>query len=120
MEAFLVLLGIYLFAVLIVLPIWTIIKVTSQRRDQEILQQQLTALQQELQALRAGAKQPSSPVTPSQPFTAATVVPPPATVVPPPSAVAPVVPAVAAPLPVTTAPVAAPLPTPPAPSAEPP
>jgi len=64
MEAFLVLLGLYLFVVLIVLPIWTIVKIIRQRSDQEILQQQLSALQQEIQTLRSELKhQPASPTT---------------------------------------------------------
>ena len=70
MEQFLVLLGIFLFAVLVVLPIWTIVKITRQGRDQDVLQRQITALQQEVQALRAEIKTP--PTTPAQPafFTA--------------------------------------------------
>ena len=60
MEAFFVLLALYLIAAIVVLPIWTIIKITQQRRDQEILQQQLTFLEKEVQALRAELK--SSPV----------------------------------------------------------
>jgi len=80
MEAFFVLLALYLIAAVVVLPIWTIIKITQQRRDQEILQQQLTFLEKEIQALRAELK--SSPVAPAP---APAVAPAPQSVTPPPA-----------------------------------
>ena len=52
MEALLVLLALYLIGVLLLLPIWTIIKFSSQREDQERLQRQLLALEREIQSLR--------------------------------------------------------------------
>ena len=80
MESFLVLLGLFLFAVLVVLPIWTIVKILRQRSDQEILQQQLTALQQEIDSLRSALSYlqgaPAQPVpAPAQPVAASPVAP---------------------------------------------
>jgi len=100
MESFLVLLGLFLFAVLIVLPIWTIVKIHSQRRNQELLQQQLRGLQQEVQTLRADLKhQPTAPAQPESvapppvvpvytPPAPASVSVMPAVITPPPAAVA--------------------------------
>lgn len=62
MESFLVLLGLFLFAVLFVLPIWTVVKLNARRRDQELLQAQVNALKLEVQALRSDLKQPPAPV----------------------------------------------------------
>ena len=95
MEALLVLLALYLIGVLLLLPIWTIIKFSSQREDQERLQRQLLALEREIQSLR-------TQLTGSAP-------PPPVAPAPAPVAVQPVV---ATPPPVVTAPV----PPPPAPA----
>ena len=101
MESLLVLLGLYLFAVLVVLPIWAVVKFLRLRGDQEILQQQLGALQQEIQVLRTGLKHPpaasAQPVTgaptpaapvsaPPAPVMQAAVTPPPVVTTPPPAA----------------------------------
>ena len=112
MESFLVLLGLFLFAVLVVLPIWTIVKILRQRSDQEILQQQLTALQQEIDSLRSALSYlqgaPAQPVpAPAQPVAASPVAP----ATPAPTA-APVMPAVAAPPPAVIAVPPAPAPAP--------
>ncbi len=104
MEAFFVLLALYLIAAVVVLPIWTIIKITQQRRDQEILQQQLTFLEKEIQALRAELK--SSPVAPAP---APAVAPAPQSVTPPP-APAPAKPVVVSAPPVVSIPLPAPAP----------
>ncbi|MEO6875651.1 MAG: DUF2339 domain-containing protein [Opitutaceae bacterium] len=118
MEAFLVLLGFYLFAVLVVLPIWTIVKILGQRRDHEILQQQITTLQQEIETQRAELKSaPIAPAPSSVPAAPAVVTAQPAVGLPP--APLPVRPAIVAPSPVMVAPVATPTPSP-VPAAEPP
>jgi len=109
MEALIALLGLYLVTVLVVLPIWTIVKILRQRSDQEILERQYALLQQEIQALRAGLKHPPAapaqpapvilqPVAPAStptiptPVRPAAVTPPPAMVAPPPPAPSPVEP----------------------------
>src|SRR5664279_3740380 len=89
MEAFLVLLGLYLFAVLLVLPVWTLIRFSGQRREHLELQRQLSLLEQEIQSLRSQLKNsPAAPASPiSQPFAAPPPVelraPPPALAIPP-------------------------------------
>ena len=85
MESLLVLLGLYLFAVLVVLPIWMVVKIIRQRHDQEILQQQLGLLQQEILVLRAELKQPPAASPPSETIASQPVAPvfaPPAPVMP--------------------------------------
>ena len=62
MDASLVLLGVYLFAVLVVLPIWTLIKIGSQRTDHEALQHRLSALESEVETLREKLRRPPEPV----------------------------------------------------------
>jgi hypothetical protein len=106
MESFLVLLGLFLFAVLVVLPVWTIIKIIRHGRDQELLQHQLRALQQEIQVLRSDLKRP--PLPDIRPATPASPPPAPAFVAPSP---APGQPAVVTPAPTVTA-----APPPPAPA----
>jgi uncharacterized membrane protein len=74
MEALLVLLGVYLFAVLIVLPIWTVIKISGQRDAHDALQRRLSELEIEVKALRQKSQQPpepAAPVFPSPPISAA-------------------------------------------------
>ncbi len=62
MEALLVLLGVYLFAVLIVLPLWTLIKIGGQRNDHEALKSRLAALESEVETLREKLRTPPQPV----------------------------------------------------------
>ncbi len=52
MDALLGLLGLYLFAVLIVLPIWTLIKIGGQRDDHNALQRRLANLEAAVETLR--------------------------------------------------------------------
>ena len=72
MEALLVLLGLYLFAVLIILPIWTVIKISGQRDRHDALQRQLGNLQASLETLRQ--KLDLSPPPPPAPTETETVV----------------------------------------------
>lgn len=67
MEALLVLLGIYLFAVLIILPIWTLIKIGGLRSDNDAVRRQLGTLEGELESLREKLKQPVVPPPPVAP-----------------------------------------------------
>jgi uncharacterized membrane protein len=60
MEALLVLLGLYLFAVLIVLPIWTFIKIGKQRDDHDALLRRLANLEATVAALREKPHTPAA------------------------------------------------------------
>ena len=73
MEALIVLLFVYLVAVLIVLPIWTIIKVGGQRTDHDALQHRLSLLTAEVKQLRL--KLPEGPVAAPPPLVAPPVAP---------------------------------------------
>ena len=53
MEALLTLLIIYLVAVLVILPIWVIVKILGHDGDLELLQSRLRSQEDELQKLRA-------------------------------------------------------------------
>jgi len=111
MEALAVLLVLYLGFVLLVLPIWTIVKIRAQRRDQENLQHQVAMLESALRDLRSAPKPPSAQGAPeivvAPPPAPAPI--PPAPVILKPAAVIPL-PAVAAPPPPT---VVTPAPEPP-------
>ena len=107
MEPLLVLLCLYLFAVLVVLPIWTVVKIIQLRHDQEILQQQNRLLQQEIQALHAGLK--PSAAAPAQP---AAVILKPVAPASAPLIPVPVMPAAVTPPPVVSVPVPPPAPAP--------
>lgn len=97
MESLLILLLIYLAATLILLPVWTIIKIRAHDAEVEALRQRLAYLDAELKELRR---------PPAPPATAAAPVPAPAVVTPPP--------VIATPPPVPPAPAAA-VPEPPPP-----
>ena len=62
MEALLVLLGVYLFAVLIVLPISAFVKIGGQREDHEALKHRLSVLEAEVESLREKLRTPPDPV----------------------------------------------------------
>ena len=109
MEPLIVLLCLYLFVVLVILPIWTVVKIIQLRNDQEILQQQNRLLQQELQTLRAELKHPAAARAQPAPVILQPVAP---ASTPPIAVPVPVKPAAAPPLPVVTAPVPPPAPVP--------
>ena len=112
MESLLILLLLYLAATLIVLPIWTIMKVRGHDAEVEALRQRLAYLDAELKELHAKLREGIAPAKPAEP-----VAPPaaPAAIAPPPVIAAP--PSV----PVFVPPPVAPVPVPPpAPAAEPP
>jgi hypothetical protein len=111
MEAFFVLLGLYLFAVLVVLPIWTCVKIVGQRRDQEILQDQLKVLQEEIQTLRAQLKTTPVAPTPGAAPASPPAGPPPSIATSPPAPI-PVKPAAITPVLAVMAPAPIPAPTP--------
>jgi uncharacterized membrane protein len=73
MQALIVLLVLYLIAVLLILPIWTIIRVNTQAREHEAQQRRLNRLEGELLELRARgiaagpAPAPAAPVAPAAP-----------------------------------------------------
>jgi uncharacterized membrane protein len=67
MEALLVLLGVYLFVVVVVLPIWTFVKISSQRDDHEALKRRLSVLAAAVDSLREKLRTPPEPVTPVAP-----------------------------------------------------
>lgn len=120
MEAFLALLALYLFVVLVVFPIWTFVKTGNLSDEDAELRHRITELQAEVQQLRTAlVNRPASPVKPdlaASPVTA--VAAPPSVIQPvPPTPVPPPVP-VPPPLPVhASAPVSPPAPVP---AAEPP
>lgn len=100
MEAFIALLVIYLVVVLLILPIWMIIRIRSHSAEQETLNQRLNYIDAELDELRAklrpGAVTTPAP-TPARPDAPLAPVPPllpvrPAVVTPPPVALPPVSP----------------------------
>ena len=63
MEALIALLVLFLFVVLVVLPIWTFIKIGSQRDDHQRLLRQFSYLEEEVKTLRTAFKNlsPTSP-----------------------------------------------------------
>lgn len=123
MESLLVLIGLYLVVVLLVLPLWTIVKVKGHSREMAELSLRLHAMDQELNALRLKARetaaaQPVAAIPPAAPQPAraqpAPTLPAPVAtpVVPPPLPVAPVSAPIAAeppPLPPLVTPHAAPV-----------
>lgn len=58
MEALIALLALYLLAVLVVLPIWTLIRIIGQREDHDALRRQLAKLADEIKSLRAAPSNP--------------------------------------------------------------
>jgi uncharacterized membrane protein len=62
MEALLVLLGVYLFAVLIVLPVWTMIKIGGLRDDNAAMQRRIQGLQDDIATLREQQKEAATAV----------------------------------------------------------
>ncbi len=112
MSFLLTLLFIYLVVTLLILPIWTIIRIRGQAREQETLHERMRLLEQELNQVRLNLREgstvtPSSPVRP-EPTPApvapagvlpATVTPPPIVSAPPPLAAKPTTPATAEPPP---------------------
>ncbi|HKB56440.1 MAG TPA: DUF2339 domain-containing protein, partial [Lacunisphaera sp.] len=124
MEALLVLLALYLFLVLVVLPIWTIVKVRGHNDELEMLHQRLRQVETELASLQTKVREGIAPTlakpetpratTPAKP---AAVTPPPVVATPPMPAAAPARPKPAAEppaLPPVIAAVAIHAPTPPA------
>ncbi|AOS44503.1 hypothetical protein Verru16b_01565 [Lacunisphaera limnophila] len=104
METLLILLLIYLVATLIILPLWTILKIRGHDAEVDSLRQRLGYAENELRDLRARPPapaavppQPTPPVAPA-PAVAAVVVPPPPLVVAP----VPVMPAAATSTPIVT------------------
>lgn len=61
MEALLVLLALYLFLVLVVLPIWTIVKVRSHSQELEALHQRVHRLEGEISSLQARLREAPAP-----------------------------------------------------------
>ena len=104
MESLIVLLALYLFAILIVFPIWMFTKTRGLDERQDLMAQKLLELEAEVKKLRAGAITP-----PPAPVAKVATVPPPVVASPPVSPVvippAPVV--VAPPAPVAPVPVVA-------------
>lgn len=90
MEALLALLAVYLVVVLVMLPIWTIIRIRHQAGEQELLRHQLHSLEVELNELRtklregAGAAPPAAPAPAPVSVRPATVIPVPVVSTPPP------------------------------------
>lgn len=122
MEAFIALLVIYLVVVLLIFPIWMIIRIRGHSAEQETLSQRLNYIDAELDELRAklraGAVTAPAP-TPAKPDAPAAPVPAPIPVRPAVVTPSPVV-AVAIPLPATPAPVRAMAEPPPLPPVIPP
>ena len=99
MEALIALLVLFLFAVLVVLPIWSIIKIGGLSEDNQRLKRQFDILEAEVENLRTAVRKP--PATAAPKVEAASVVPTPAPVadarsaevlaaaLPPPSTIAP-------------------------------
>jgi uncharacterized membrane protein len=114
MESLLILLLIYLAATLILLPVWTIIKIRAHDAEVEALRQRLAYLDAELKDLR---RPPAPPATAAAPVPApAVVTPPPVIATPPP---VPPAPAAAVPEPPPLPPVITPPPVIPPPAAPP-
>jgi len=94
MEAFIALLGLYLFVVLIVLPIWTFTKINGLTDYQDRLRERIHDLEAEIKTLRSAllnlpaalpkSETPSAPVAMPMAAQPAAVTPPPAVIVPPP------------------------------------
>jgi uncharacterized membrane protein len=100
MEFLLILLLLYLAATLIILPIWTIMKVRGHDAEVDSLRQRLGYLDAELKELRDKLRSPASATAkPAEPaaqiIQPAIVIPPPIVAAPPPVAQAPAVPAAA-------------------------
>lgn len=99
MEALLILLALYLFAVLVVFPIWVIVKFGDHQRTLDALYQEIEQLRDEVQRFRQSTASPQAvtpPVPESAPARPASVPPPPAVaaaISPPPAITAPVPPA---------------------------
>ncbi|MDB6114089.1 MAG: hypothetical protein JWQ62_1034 [Lacunisphaera sp.] len=70
MEALLVLLALYLFLALVVLPIWTIVKVNSQGANLEALRRTIHKLEIELNELRGAQRVTEAKPAPGQPIAA--------------------------------------------------
>lgn len=108
MEALIVLLVLYLFVVLIILPIWTFTKISGQRNDLDALQNEVNRLAGALEELRR-TPPPGAPVPPPAAVKPAAVIPAPTVIAPVPGPVAPSRPVVAAEPPVLPPVIATPL-----------
>lgn len=95
MEALIVLLVLYLFVVLIVLPVWTFTKISGQHNDLDALRNEVSRLAGALEELRR-TPQPGAPAPQAAAVKPAAVTPAPAVIAPVPAPVAPPKPVVAA------------------------
>ena len=89
MEALLILLALYLFLVLIVLPIWTIVKVRGHNDELEALHQRLHRLEGEVTSLQTKVREGIAPAAAKAETPRATTPAKPAAVTPPPVVAAP-------------------------------
>jgi hypothetical protein len=72
MEALIALLVLFLFVVLVVLPIWTFIKIGGQRDDHDRLAQRFGYLEEEVKSLRTALRNlPAAPPAKPEPTAAA-------------------------------------------------
>ncbi len=115
METLLILLLLYLAIALIILPIWTIMKIRGHDTEVDSLRQRLSYLDAELKELHAKQRQAAAPTKPTELVAPAIVPAPPAAVTPPPVVAAPPPIPVPAPPPIASAPISTP-----EPAAEPP
>jgi uncharacterized membrane protein len=108
MEAFIALLGLFLFAVLVVLPIWTLTSISGLRDENKKHQRRLAELEGELRTLRAAVRNlAAEPTHVVPPAVAPAVAPVAAPVIPaPPPAIPPAIAAPVRPPPVALSPVA--------------